>query len=112
VGGELAELVPFVQITATGLLCVILLLLLRAWLRGAIVAQRELDYLREDRDARLAEKDQENTYLRDAHATSERARELLNQQNRELVASLRAFEHFFASFQRVLEKGSEGDAVR
>lgn len=107
--GEWGALFPFVQLGATGLLCVILLALLRAWLKGQIVAQRELDYLRQDRDARVAEARQEAADWRAAHETSEHARQLLNQQNRDLAEGLRTFDHFFSSFRAVLDKIGEED---
>lgn len=98
-------LVPLAQVSAAGALVAILVLLIRAVSRGDWVSRRELDYVREDRDARLAEKDAEIAYLRGAHETSERARELVNTSNRELVGSFRTFEHFFDSMRRVAEKG-------
>lgn len=106
--GALSELAPLAQISAAGALVLILVLLFRAVSRGDWVPKRELDYVRQDRDARLAEKDAEITYLRGAHETSERSRELLNQQNRELISSFRTFEHFFDSMRSVAEKGGGG----
>lgn len=100
-----SQLAPLAQLTASGALVLILVLLFRAVSAGDWVPKRELDYSREDSKARLAEKDAEIVYLRDAHATSERARELLNQQNRELVSSFRTFEHFFDSLRELARKG-------
>lgn len=112
----LRELGPFVQITAAGLLTVVLLILLRAWIAGDIVAKRELDYLLEVMEARLADKDarieegrQEAGEWRRAHETSETARELLNQQNRELVEGFRTFEHFFTEVREVVRRRTGGD---
>lgn len=105
-----------VQITATGLLAVILLILLRAWLTGNLVTKRELDYrdrLYEarlaDKDARIEEKTQEAAEWRRAHETSETARELLNVQNRELVSGFRTFEHFFAEIHLLAQRKSGQD---
>jgi hypothetical protein len=110
------EIAGLAQLSLGGLLTVILLVLLRAWLRGDIVAKRELDYLREDRDARLADRDarieearQEAAEWRNAHETSETARELLNVQNRELVDGFRTFEHFFSEIRSVATRRSGRD---
>jgi len=110
----LADLVPFAQLTATGALVLILLSLFRAISRGDWVPRREMDYVRSDRDARLAEKDAEIAYLRGAHETSERARELLNQTTRDTVAALRTQEHFFDALraQAVGPPGKDAGDVR
>lgn len=112
----LSELSPFVDVGFGGLLVVVTLLLFRAWIRGEVVAKRELDYVREDRDARLADKDarieearQEAAEWRRAHETSETARELLNVQNRELVEGFRTFEHFFNEVRQVAARRSGQD---
>ena len=111
-----AGLAPLANFGVGSLLVVIVLLLFRAWVKGEIVAQRELDYLRQDRDARLADKDarieeirQEAAEWRRAHETSETARELLNQQNRDLVAGFNTFDHFFDEVRQVVQRRNSRD---
>lgn len=108
---DLADLTPFVQLGSSGILLASIVWFGRYFIRlissGEWVSRRELDYVREDRNARLQEKDDEIRYLRGAHETSERARELLNVQNRELVGSFRTFEHFFDSMRRIVEGGPD-----
>jgi hypothetical protein len=97
-------LVPAAQVTAAGALLAIVYLLTRAISRGDWVPRRELDYLRQDRDARLVEKDQQIAGWRAAHETSERTRELQAGQNRDLLDALRAQERFFDAFRDVVER--------
>lgn len=112
---DLADLTPFVQLGASGILLGSIVWFGRYFIRlissGEWVSRRELDYVRADRDARLAEKDDEIAYLRGAHETSERAREILNANARDLVGSFRTFEHFFNSMQRVAEGGPDASAT-
>jgi hypothetical protein len=72
------ELVPFLQVSAAGLLAGVVWYLLRQISTGQWVPRRELDYMRADRDARLAEKDEQinrehaaQAEWRAAHETSE-----------------------------------------
>jgi hypothetical protein len=113
------DLGSVVQVTATGLLAVILLLLLRAWLAGNLVTKRELDYRDQlyearlaDKDARIEEKTQEAAEWRRAHETSETARELLNAQNRDLASAFGTFEHFFSEIRSVVARKAGGRDVR
>jgi hypothetical protein len=71
---------------------------------GEWVPRRELDYTREDRDARLADKDRQIDAWKAAHETSEHTRELINAQNRDLVDALRAQERFFDAFREIIER--------
>lgn len=66
---------------------------------GRLTTKRELDYVRADRDARIAEARQESADWRAAHETSERARELQNEQVRELISGFRTLEHFFEALR-------------
>lgn len=74
---------------------------------GEWVPRRELDYTRADRDARLADKDRQIEAWRAAHETSEKTRELLNGQNRDLIDALRAQERFFDAFRDVIERSAD-----
>jgi hypothetical protein len=105
----LGEIAPLLDLGATGILLVATFWLLRSVVTGHLVPKRELDYLREDRDARLAEKNEEIASWRAAHETSETARDLLNIQNRELAEGLRTFDHFFSEIKKLAEKGSGPD---
>lgn len=100
---------PAAQISAVGALVVVLVLLIRLVSSGDWVSKRELDYVRSDRDARLSEKDAEIAYLRGAHETSERARELLNASTRDALAALRTQEHFFQALQGFADRKDQGD---
>lgn len=78
---------------------------------GDWVPKRELDYTRSDRDARLAECERQiererqiTAEYRAAHETSERARELLTGQNRDLIDTLGSLNRFFDSFRAILER--------
>lgn len=98
-------LVPIAQVGAAGALVGILVMLIRTVSRGDWVPRSFLDRIEENYKARLAEKDTEIAYLRGAHETSEKARELVNTSNRELVGSFRTFEHFFNSMQALAVRG-------
>lgn len=99
----LGEIAPLAQIGASGVLLAAVWWIFRYSTRqistGEWVPRRELDYTRADRDARLAEKDATIAEWRAAHDTSERTRELLNGQNRDLIDALRAQERFFDAFR-------------
>src|SRR5690349_8066104 len=101
----LGELAPFLDVGATAVLLATIFCLLRSVVGGHLVPKRELDYLRQDRHARLAEKNEEIASWRAAHETSETARDLLNQQNRELAEGFQTFDHFFTEIQRLAQKG-------
>lgn len=78
--------------------------MVRNVLSGDQVPRRELDYLREDRDARLRDKDAEIAREREvtaewraAHETSEHTRALQAEQIRNLVDAVRASGYFVDS---------------
>ena len=98
------DLAPFVQGGAVAALIGVIFYLARQISSGEWVPKRELDYVRADRDSRLAEKEREVAGWRSAHETSERTRELLTGQNRDLIDSLRAQERFFDAFRAVIER--------
>jgi multidrug resistance efflux pump len=101
----LAEMAPLAQISAVGALLLVIVGLIRTISRGDWVSRRELDYLRADRDARIAEVRQEAADWRAAHETSEKARELLSEQVRELVGSFRTVEHLLDVLRARAEGG-------
>lgn len=103
----LADLTPFVQLGASGVLLGIVVWIIRALVRGDWVPRRELDYVREDRNARVTEARQESADWRAAHETSEKARELLTEQNRNLIAGLRVVDQFFDALRAVAERGRD-----
>jgi hypothetical protein len=105
----LGDIAPYLDLGATGILLAATFWLLRSVVTGHLVPKRELDYLREDRDARLAEKNEEIASWRAAHETSETARDLLNIQNRELAEGFRTFDHFFTEIRRLAEKDVDED---
>lgn len=78
---------------------------------GEWVPRRELDYTRADRDARLEDKDRQIDAWRAAHETSEKTRELLNGQNRDLIDALRAQERFFDAFRDLIERSTDFDGT-
>jgi hypothetical protein len=72
--------------------------------KGEWVPRRELDYIREDRDARLSQATAQCADWRAAHETSERTRELQAAQVAQLVEALRAQERFFDAFRAIIER--------
>lgn len=105
------ELVPFLQVSAAGILAGVVWYLLRQISTGQWVPRRELDYMRSDRDARLAEKDDQihrehaaQAEWRAAHETSEAARELLADHVRDLAAAVRDSNHFYAEFRATVQR--------
>lgn len=117
----ITDLAPWLDLGISGVLVGVIVWLIRKReslvSSGDWVPKRELDYLRQDRDARLAEKDaqiarerQVGAEWRAAHETSERTRELLNTQNRDLIDALRAPQRFFDAFQSVLERDEDHTA--
>lgn len=99
--GLLDDLSPYLDLGATGLLIGFLAWFLRAVARGDWVSKRELDYVRADRDARVAEKTAEAEAWK-AVATTERAgREIAMDQNRELVTGFHTLDRFFDALRQV-----------
>lgn len=85
---------------------------LRIVTAGDWVPKRELDYNRLNYERSLADKDSQIAEWRAAHDTSERAREILSSQSRDLLDTLRNTERFYDSFRAtVLERRDreEGD---
>ena len=64
------------SLTAGGLLLLLVLLLIMAFMLGLIRPRSAIREVREDRDARLADKDQQISEWREAHRGSEEAREV------------------------------------
>jgi hypothetical protein len=124
VGGFLSAFAPLVDLGTTAALIAAILWFGR-WLSqyyiknissGEWVPRRELDYTRLDRDARLAEKDAEIercrvtiSEWRAAHETSERTRELLTGQNRDLIDTVRNLQRFFDAFRSFIDRGPDDD---
>lgn len=111
------EIVPFIQFGAAGVLAGVVWYLLRQISTGQWVPRRELDYMRSDRDARLAEKDEQISRehataaeWRAAHETSEGARELLADHVRELAAAVRDGNHFYDEFRAAVQRWELSDA--
>lgn len=113
--GFLGEVAPVLDLGLSGILVGVVIWLIRRRetlvSSGEWVPRRELDYLREDRDTRLAEKDAEIERLRvtisewrAAHETSERTRELQTSQIRDLVEAFRPAERFFDAFRGIIEQ--------
>jgi hypothetical protein len=104
----LGELAPGIQIGSAVLQLGVLFWFARYYIqnisRGEWVPRRELDYIREDRDTRLAQATAQCADWRAAHETSERARELQAQQGAQLIEALRAQERFFDAFRNVVER--------
>jgi hypothetical protein len=110
------ELVPYLQFGAAGVLAGVVWYLLRQISTGQWVPRRELDYMRADRDARLAEKDEQivrehaaQAEWRAAHETSEAARELLAEHVRDLAAAVRDNNHFYDAFRAAVERWELSD---
>jgi hypothetical protein len=76
-----AELIQ--ALTPAGLLLLLVLMLVTAFMVGWIRPGRAIVEVREDRDARLADKDRQIEQWREAHRTLEEARELDAAANRE-----------------------------
>ncbi len=76
-----AELIR--ALTPAGLLLLLVLMVVSAFMLGWIRPGRAIVEVREDRDARLADKDRQIDQWREAHRTSEEARELEATANRE-----------------------------
>ena len=117
--GGLGEIAPLLDLGLSGVLIGVVIWFIRR--REALVSsgewvpRRELDYLRQDRDTRLAEKDAQIerglatiAEWRAAHETSERTRELQAGHIRDLVDAFRSSpERFFDTFRDVLERGPD-----
>lgn len=119
--GPLSDIAPFVDLSATAVLLAVVFYLIRVETRGDRVSKRELDYVRQDRDDRLAEKELEiarertiSAEWRAAHETSEQARELQDNQLRDALDALREQRAFFDAFRSLASRsgpfaaGSEG----
>lgn len=107
---DLAAFAPLAQLGATGVLLAVITWLLRAIARGDWVSKRELDYVRADRDARVAEKDREIEAWKAIAATERAGREIVDDQNRGLVAGFHTLDRFFDALRAVAEGGSHGPA--
>lgn len=83
---DLTDFAPIAQLGATGVLLSVVWWLLRAIAKGDWVSRRELDYLRADRDARLAEKEREIAEWRAAFETERHGREIAVEQSGQLLS--------------------------
>lgn len=108
---DLSTFGPIAQLGAAGVLLGVVYWLIRMIARGDWVPRRELDYVRQDRDARLAEKDREIAEWRAATATERAARDVVSDQNRELITGFRTLDHFYEAFRANATAGTppEGD---
>lgn len=108
--GFLDNLYPLVDLGLSGLLVGVLIWFVRRRetlvSSGEWVSRRELDYFRENYEARLADKDRQNDRERQVSAeyraaleTSEHARELLAQQVRDAVEAVRTSNRFLEAFR-------------
>lgn len=77
-------------LTPGGLLLLLILLVVAAFLSGLVRPRSAIREVREDRDARLADKDRQIAEWREAHRVSEEAREVQGAGLREAVESMRA----------------------
>lgn len=85
--GEVASAIaPFAQISAVAALVFVLVMLFKAVSAGDWVPRRELDYIRVDRDARLAEKDLVIAEWRSAYETERTNREVAVDHARDLAS--------------------------
>jgi hypothetical protein len=113
---QLANLAPFLNISAAGLLAAVVWYLLRQISSGQWVPKRELDYVRADRDARLAEKEDQilrehaaQAEWRAAHETSEAARELLAEDVRNLAGAVDKVNVFYDDFRAAYQRWELSD---
>lgn len=83
-----AELVK--ALTPAGLLLLLVLLIVTAFMLGWIRPRSAIAEVREDRDARLADKDRQIEQWREAHRGSEEAREVMAAALREALDTGRA----------------------
>lgn len=102
---ELAAIAPIAQLGASGVLLGVAWYQIRAITRGDWVPRRELDYLRADRDARLAEKDREIAEWRVATATERAGREVVTDQNRQLISGFQTLDQFYEAFRHARDGG-------
>lgn len=107
---DLSALAPLVDLGAFAVLVAVIFLLIRTVSQGGWVPKRELDYLREDRDAQLADRDRQIAEWRSAWQTSEASREILNNNNRELIEAVRDQTSFYDAFRRVLGADEQGNS--
>lgn len=100
---SLADIAPIVQGGALAVLLAFLFWLLRAVVRGDWVSKRELDYVRADRDARVAEKDREIEAWK-AVAATERARgDIAEDQLGTTLTGFQTLDRFFVALRQVAE---------
>lgn len=103
---DLTDFAPIAQLGATGVLLSVVWWLLRAIARGEWVSRRELDYVRADRDARLAEKDREIAEWRAVAETERTGREVVTDQNRELIGGFRTLDRFWDALRARMAEGT------
>jgi hypothetical protein len=111
--GELAPLYPIIDLGLSGVLIGVIIWFVRRRetlvSSGEWVSKRELDYNLQVFNARLADKDHQIEVLWATNETSERARELLSHQNRDLIDAVRAYERFFDVFGDVIKRAQRED---
>jgi hypothetical protein len=95
---------PYVQGGALVLLLAFLAWMLRAIARGDWVPRRELDYVRTDRDARVAEKDREIEAWKAVGATERTRGDIANQQLGTALAGFATLDRFFDALREVAER--------
>jgi hypothetical protein len=92
-------------LTPAGLLLFLVLSVVSAFMAGWIRPGRAIVEVREDRDARLADKDRQIDQWREAHRTSEEARELEAAANREQAETTRMTLELVRAIRDAVDRG-------
>lgn len=100
------EILPFVQLGATGVLVAVLYLLIRIVTRGDFVPRATVDILLAARDAEIVRSNARAAEWHKAFESERHVSELVREQNRELIEVARTVEHVLESLQLVAERRS------
>lgn len=96
-------------LTPTGLLLLLVLLLIAAFLTGLIRPRSAIKEVREDRDARLADKDTQIRTLQEAFSTEREARMKTDEALREALESSRVTAAAFTAIRSAAQDARRGD---
>lgn len=110
-GDVLAEIAPFAQISAAGVLLAVVWYILRIITRGDVVPKPTVDMLLAGRDAEIIRANERADGYRDLAETERHSREIVTEQNRELIEVARTVEHAFEAMRLVAEGRAPHDVA-
>lgn len=107
--GLLSDLATIGQVTATGVLLLLLWLIGRVLIRGDWMPRDTVNALLAARDAEIERSNRRGDEWHDAYEAQRHRAELLMDQNRELIEVARTVEHVMESLERVARKVGGGN---